>query len=107
MFCNYVAGKIKLLPEEVKEWSYIIKAHFNDDDMAKNLLIRGSSMIPKLSLSSTFFKFPDSGIRNKATKILRVENLSDKPLPIVFEKAQNYSFNPSRLELEKDGCRDV
>lgn len=53
---------------------------------SSRLADQGQPMILKLSFSSTFFKFVDSGICNKTTKILMGGNLSDKPLPIIFEK---------------------
>ena len=40
-------------------------------------------------------------------KILKIENLSDRAIPISLEKSQNYSFIPDRLELKKDESREV
>lgn len=31
IFCNFVAGKLKNLPYEIKEWTYTMKAYFNDE----------------------------------------------------------------------------
>ena len=102
MFCNYVAGNIKIIPEEVKEWSYVVKAHFNDDDVSKNLIVKGSSVIPKLSINATHFNFPACGIRSKFVKILKVDNLSDREVSVLLEKSQNFSFSPNRFQLGKD-----
>ena len=40
-------------------------------------------------------------------KILKIENLSDRAVPIILEKSQNYSFIPDRLELKKDESKEV
>lgn len=105
LFCNYVLGRIKLLPYENKEWFYMVSTTFKDEDSARNLLIRGESVIPKLSISSIFFKFGDCNIRSKHEKILKIENLSDQSVTINLEKSQNYSFFPETLEIAKDSFK--
>lgn len=65
LFCNYISGRIKLLPYDTKEWLYMFSTTFKDEDSAKNLVIRGESIIPKLSISSIFFKFGDCNLRSK------------------------------------------
>lgn len=43
----------------------MISTTFKDEDSAKNLIIKGESLIPKLSINSIFFKFGDCPLRVK------------------------------------------
>jgi len=43
----------------------MISTTFKDEDSAKNLIIKGESVIPKVSLSSIFFRFSECPIRGK------------------------------------------
>lgn len=60
------------MPYESKEWFYMISTTFKDEDSARNLLIRGESFIPKLCISSIFFKFGDCNVRSKQEKLLKI-----------------------------------
>ena len=75
----------------------MISTTFKDEESTKNLIIKGESLIPKLSISSIFFKFGDCNVRSKSEKILKIENLSEKSISVVFEKSQNYGFLPESV----------
>lgn len=75
----------------------MISTTFKDEESTKNLIIKGESLIPKLSISSIFFKFGDCSVRSKSEKILKIENLSEKSISVVFEKSQNYGFLPESV----------
>ena len=42
---------------EVKEFSYTVKVHINEEESPLVVLLKGKSIVPKLGLSSTFFNF--------------------------------------------------
>lgn len=107
MFCNYTAGKIKILPYESTDWSYVIKTYFSDDDPPKTLTIKGQSLIPKLSLSSVYFNFGDVGVRKKHEKSLRIDNLSNKQVHIKLERTNNYKFSCSSLTIPENGFKTI
>ena len=97
IFCNFVAGKLKNLPYEIKEWTYTMKAYFNDEQNSKTFTIKGFSYIPKINLNQVYFEFDECGVRTKTEKILKIENFSIKKIKINMENSGNYSFHPSNF----------
>ena len=52
-----MAGKLKVLPYEYKEWSYLLTTYFSDEENQQKIHLRGMSIIPKISLDKTFLEF--------------------------------------------------
>ena len=49
-------------------------SHFNDEDKLAKVFIKGTSIIPKINLSSTFMRFSECPIKGKISKPLTIEN---------------------------------
>ena len=55
-----------------KEWTYTLITHFSHDEQQLDLAIKGSSMVPQLSLSQTYLEFPSACLQQKIKKSLKI-----------------------------------
>jgi hypothetical protein len=98
-FCNYILGRISNFNEE-KEFSYTVKVHINEEENPLIMYLNGSSIIPKIGLSSTFLDFSDNFVNSKKEKELKIENFSFKAANITLKNTSNFIFSQTSLRVE-------
>jgi len=101
-FCNHILGKSTNGMFE-KEWTYTIRAHLSHDEQHLDLAMKGTSMVPRLSLTPTYLEFGTTALQQKQKKSFKIENFSSKAITIEFDNSGNYSFTPQKIKLSSQG----
>lgn len=55
-----------------RDWTYTIRTHLNFDEQHLDLSIKGSSLVPKLSLTPTYLEFPTTSLQQKQKKPIKI-----------------------------------
>jgi hypothetical protein len=55
-----------------KEWTYTLRTHLNYDEQHLDLPIKGTSMVPQLSINPTYLEFPNTPLQHKIKKTLKI-----------------------------------
>lgn len=71
IFCNYILGK-NVMGVFEKEWTYTLRTHLNYDEQHLDLPIKGTSMVPQLSINPTYLEFPNTPLQHKIKKSLKI-----------------------------------
>ena len=106
LFCNYLLGKNTAGNFE-KDWVYTLRFHLNQDDQHIDFPIKGTSLVPKLSISQTYLEFPSIPMQHRHKKSIKIENYSSKGITVDLENSANYSFQPQKLKIQSKGSAKV
>jgi hypothetical protein len=82
-----------------------VKVHINEEENPLIMYLKGSSIIPKIGLSSTFLDFSDTFVNSKKERELKIENFSAKAANITLKNTSNFTFSQTSIRVgAKSNC---